>query len=117
MRKTVTRITDGARLPSYIPPRKIHLLGKRGTRYDLDIGPNGRPALYDHRHAICAVDDLPPSLRRQPAPARDRRTGPLQTCRRTLGENWALTGCTFSGFLTRIEFVVARLNQSARPRD
>jgi hypothetical protein len=30
MRKTVTRITDGARLPSYIHPRKIHPLGRRG---------------------------------------------------------------------------------------
>jgi hypothetical protein len=29
MRKTVTRITDGGRLPSYTPPRKIHLLGRR----------------------------------------------------------------------------------------
>jgi len=30
MRKTVTRITDGARLPSYIFFRKIHPLGRRG---------------------------------------------------------------------------------------
>jgi hypothetical protein len=30
MRKTVTRITDGARLPSYIPSWKIQLLGRRG---------------------------------------------------------------------------------------
>jgi len=30
MRKTVTRITDGARMPSYIPFWKIHPLGRRG---------------------------------------------------------------------------------------
>jgi hypothetical protein len=29
MRKTVTRITDGARMPSYIPFWKIHPLGRR----------------------------------------------------------------------------------------
>src|SRR5262249_47657618 len=73
------------------------MLGTRGIRHDLDFGPHGRPALHDHRHAVCAVVDLPSGVRRRPHPRdgsagklpaasqelalADRRGHPLKQCR------------------------------------
>jgi|SRR6516164_8541918 len=70
MRKNVTKITYDPALSSYVPHNEIHPLGKKETRYDLDFGQHGRPALHDSRYTACDVMDIHSGVRRAARAAR-----------------------------------------------
>jgi hypothetical protein len=46
----------------YLGPRYFRL--EEETRYDLDFGRHGRPALHNSRYAACDIVDIHPGMRR-----------------------------------------------------
>jgi len=63
MRKNVTQITLRPRRSPYMPDRD-RSAEKKETRYDLDFGRRGHPALHNSRYAACDIVDIHSGVRR-----------------------------------------------------